>query len=87
MKHLIQVRHLLAGATIVLAASACVKDNTGPSGGTAAVKDISFVGYSTAETQQTTCGNCHVLKQTSWAKTGHANAWTDLQASGHASAI
>jgi len=85
MKHLIQVRHLLVGVTAALAVSACVKDNTGPAGGTKPVKDVSFVGYSTATTQQTTCGNCHVLKQQSWAKTGHANAWKDLQASGHAS--
>lgn len=85
MKHLIQVRHLLVGVTAALAVSACVKDNTGPAGGSNPVKDVSFVGYSTAATQQTTCGNCHVLKQQSWAQTGHAHAWKDLQASGHAS--
>ena len=85
MKHLIQVRHLLVGVTAALAVSACVKDNTGPAGGTKPVKDVSFVGYSTATTQQTTCGNCHVLKQQSWAQTGHAHAWKDLEASGHAS--
>jgi predicted CXXCH cytochrome family protein len=85
MKHLIQVRQLLVGATAALALSACVKDNTGPAGGTSPVKDVSFVGYSTAATQQTTCGNCHVLKQQSWAQTGHAHAWKDLEASGHAS--
>ncbi len=85
MKHLIQVRHVLAGMTALLAATACVKDNTGPSGGTQPVKDVQFVGYSNPETQQTTCGNCHVLKQQSWLKTGHASAWKDLQASGHAS--
>ncbi len=85
MKHLIQVRHLLAGMTVLLAASACVKDNTGPGGGTQPVKDVQFVGYSDPASQQTTCGNCHVLKQQSWLKTGHASAWKDLQASGHAS--
>ncbi len=85
MNHLIHVRQLLVGAA-VLAATACVKDNTGPKGGTAPVKDISFVGYSNPTTQQTTCGNCHVLKQQTWLKTGHASAWKDLQASGHASA-
>jgi predicted CXXCH cytochrome family protein len=85
MKHLVQVRHLLAGATALLAVSACVKDNTGPAGGTSSVKDVQFVGYSNPATQQTTCGNCHVLKQQSWSKTGHASAWKDLQASGHAS--
>jgi len=86
MNHLIRVRHLLVGVTAALAVSACVKDNTSPGGGTTPVKDVSFVGYSSATTQQTTCGNCHVLKQQTWAKTGHANAWKDLQASGHASA-
>ena len=84
MKHLVRVRHLLAGVTVALAVSACVKDKTTAAGGTGVVKDVSFVGYSTPATQQTTCGNCHVLKQQSWAKTGHANAWKDLQASGHA---
>ena len=85
MKHSIQVRHLLAGMTALLAASACVKDNTGPAGGTSPVKDVAFVGYSNPATKQTTCGNCHVLKQESWLKTGHANAWDTLQSSGHAS--
>jgi len=84
MKHSIQVRHLLAGMTALLAASACVKDNTGPAGGTSPVKDVAFVGYSNPATKQTTCGNCHVLKQESWLKTGHANAWDTLQSSGHA---
>ena len=87
MKHLIQVRQLLVGAAAALAVSACVKDNTGPAtGGTQPVKDVQFVGYTDTATQQTTCGNCHVLKQQGWLKTGHANAWKDLQASGHASA-
>jgi predicted CXXCH cytochrome family protein len=82
MKHLIQVRHLLAGATLAMAVSACVKDkgtSTSPQ-----LKDVAFVGYSTVETKQTTCGNCHVLKQQGWIKMGHANAWSDLEASGHA---
>ena len=65
-----------------LVAAGCVKDSTSPAGG--AAKDASFLGYSDPGTQQTTCGNCHVLKQTSWARTGHASAWADLQASGHA---
>jgi predicted CXXCH cytochrome family protein len=85
MNHQLNVRHLLAGAAIALVATACVKDNTGPSGGSGVVRDAAFVGYSTPATKQTTCGNCHVLKQNSWAKTGHAKAWSDLQASGHAS--
>jgi predicted CXXCH cytochrome family protein len=84
MKHLIQVRHLLVGVTAALAVSACVKDNTSPAGSTAAATSLSFVGYSDPATQQTTCGNCHVLKQQTWALTGHWKAWSDLQASGGA---
>ncbi|MGE3616517.1 MAG: cytochrome c3 family protein [Gemmatimonadales bacterium] len=45
-----------------------------------------FLGYFTVATQQTTCGNCHVEKQTAWASTKHSEAWEDLQASGHAAA-
>ncbi len=44
-----------------------------------------FLGYFTVSTKQTTCGNCHVGVQTSWAATKHSDAWVDLQASGHAS--
>lgn len=84
MKQLIHVRHLFAGAVLALVASACVKDNTGPSGGSGVVRDVAFIGYSTPDTKQTTCGNCHVLKQQTWAQTGHAKAWSDLEASGHA---
>ncbi len=85
MSHSIKVRHLLLGAAAALLTAACVKDNTSPGGG-APPATASFIGYSNPETKQTTCGNCHVLKQASWLKTGHANAWKDLQASGHASA-
>ncbi len=85
MSQPIQLRHLLTGAAVALLATGCVKDNTtSPSGVNA--KDAAFVGYSNATTKQTTCGNCHVLKQQTWIQTGHANAWADLQASGHASA-
>ncbi|HTM33337.1 MAG TPA: cytochrome c3 family protein, partial [Vicinamibacterales bacterium] len=45
-----------------------------------------FLGYFTASTKQTTCGNCHVGVQASWKLTRHSNAWTDLQQSGHATA-
>jgi predicted CXXCH cytochrome family protein len=45
-----------------------------------------FVGYADTISKQTTCGNCHVDKQASWVLTKHANAWADLQASGHATA-
>jgi predicted CXXCH cytochrome family protein len=86
MVHPIKVRHVLVGAVAMLAATACVKDNTSPTGGTPNVRDVAFIGYSNPDTKQTTCGNCHVLKQQTWAQTGHARAWEDLQASGHANA-
>lgn len=43
-----------------------------------------FLGYFTASTKQTTCGNCHVGVQGDWVSTKHARAWSDLQLSGHA---
>lgn len=41
-----------------------------------------FLGYFTASDRQTTCGNCHVGQQDDWIQTKHADAWSDLQASG-----
>jgi predicted CXXCH cytochrome family protein len=46
-----------------------------------------FLGYFTSSDKQTTCGNCHVNHQASWETTKHANAWADLQNSGHAQAF
>lgn len=43
-----------------------------------------FLGYFTVSTKQTSCGNCHVGVQADWKNTGHAQAWSDLQGSGHA---
>jgi hypothetical protein len=43
MSHSIQMRHLVAGAALALAATACVKDNTSP-GGTQPAFDAEFVG-------------------------------------------
>jgi predicted CXXCH cytochrome family protein len=45
-----------------------------------------FLGYTDTTTKLTVCGNCHVGVQATWIKTKHANAWADLQASGHATA-
>ena len=45
---------------------------------------VGFLGYSNQDTKQTTCGNCHNTQQVVWKETKHANAWSDLQASGHA---
>ena len=44
----------------------------------------SFLGYYDAANKKTVCGSCHVDAQTEWAKTKHASAWKDLQASGGA---
>lgn len=41
-----------------------------------------FLGYSTVETKQTVCGNCHSGKQELWQETAHAQAWSSLMASG-----
>ena len=74
-------RHFAATLPFALAALAsCVSDNSP----TVPVLDAQFVGYSNAETKQTTCGNCHIDRQRTWQTTRHANAWADLQASGHA---
>jgi len=84
MRHPISVRSLVVGTVFALAATACVKDSTSPA--SVNTRDAAFVGYSNPDTKQTTCGNCHVLKQASWVQTGHASAWSALQSSGHASA-
>jgi len=77
--------HLLfaVAGVFALAAVGCVSEDSTPA---APTRDASFVGYSNPDTKQTTCGNCHVDVQAEWAQTKHASAWTDLQASGHASA-
>jgi predicted CXXCH cytochrome family protein len=43
-----------------------------------------FLGYYTASEKLTTCGGCHVGKQTLWLQTKHASAYENLEASGHA---
>ena len=45
---------------------------------------VGFLGYSNADTKQTTCGNCHAGQQVKWKQSAHADAWAGLQASGHA---
>jgi len=41
-----------------------------------------FLGFYTVSTKQTTCGNCHVDHQATWALTKHAAAHDDLAAAG-----
>src|SRR5512134_2647587 len=43
-----------------------------------------FLGYFDVAAKQTSCGNCHASTQAQWVGTAHANAWADLQNSGHA---
>ena len=46
-----------------------------------------FLGYvRPVDQKRPFCGNCHSTFLAGWASTGHADAWEDLQASGHASA-
>ena len=70
---------------LLLAPAACVRESP-LAGGTGPGPTSAFVGYSNPVTKQTVCGNCHVLRQASWGRTGHAKAWADLQASGRAAA-
>lgn len=37
-----------------------------------------FLGYQTAATNKTVCGNCHVGHQSDWQRTAHAEAWVTL---------
>jgi len=43
-----------------------------------------FLGYFTASTKQTTCGNCHVGHQKQWASSAHSGAFNTLVSSGQA---
>ena len=43
-----------------------------------------FLGYYTASSKQTTCGNCHVSFQGQWVTTAHAGAYDDVTNSGGA---
>jgi len=45
-----------------------------------------YMGYYTASTKQTTCGNCHSGYQGQWVTTAHADAYDALVNSGHAQA-
>ena len=45
---------------------------------------LGFLGYDDEEQKLTVCGNCHSGQQSEWLSTGHADAWSSLQESGHA---
>ena len=86
---LVQTVRFAVGTVALVAGAACVNDNVVfrdrqvatdvPAAG------AKFLGYSDTTAKTTVCGNCHVDQQAKWATTAHANAWKDLQASGHAS--
>ncbi len=94
MRHSIHpvLARLAALAVASVAAAACTSEkitykspeeaSTNPPPAAAA----NFLGYTDTLTKQTVCGTCHLDKQAAWAQTHHANAWADLQASGHATA-
>ncbi len=86
-QNLARLTALMVGA--VMAAS-CTSEKiaykTQPSFTAPPAAAANFVGYADTTTKQTVCGNCHVEKQAEWAQTHHANAWADLQATGHAGA-
>ncbi len=78
---------LLVGAVV---ASSCTSEKityrSEPSFTTPPAAAGNYVGYADTLTKQTVCGTCHVDQQAKWVTTKHANAWADLQASGHAGA-
>ena len=86
--HRFDIRHALLAAALV-ALGACTNDKIvyrdRPPFNPPADSGNGFLGYFDVTTKQTTCGNCHVDNQGKWKATKHAGAWSDLQASGHAS--
>lgn len=74
-------------AAILAVSVSCASEKTvyrDVSGPTPPAAAGNFVGYAQNSTKQTVCGNCHVDLQTAWVQTGHASAWQNLMASGHA---
>jgi len=88
MQSRVKVLTLLSLASFV--AAACTSEKVvyrdGPNYATPVASAASFVGYSDEASKKTVCGSCHVEKQAAWQTTKHANAWTDLTASGSAAA-
>jgi predicted CXXCH cytochrome family protein len=81
---------LLIGVLTVVALGACTNEKIvyrdAPTFNPPPDSANGFLGYFTVSDKQTTCGNCHVGVQADWQTTKHAQAWSHLQASGHASA-
>jgi len=78
----------LAGALALAFLAGCTETNTQyverPQFNPPPDSVAGFMGYYTASTKQTTCGNCHVSYQGTWVTTAHADAWDALINSGHA---
>lgn len=78
----------IAAASVCAFAAGCTTERivyrSGTNFATPPSAAANFIGYSDAASKQTVCGACHVDYQTRWSETKHAHAWTDLQASGHA---
>ncbi len=86
-------RHLGILMAIVLTAGAvagCVDEKKvlepSPSFETPPAAAEGFLGYADTVAGKPVCGNCHAGKYAEWKQTKHAQAWADLQASGHATA-
>ncbi len=87
----LSVKRLLAAAAVVsvFAIGACTEETIvqeRPPFNPAPDSASGFLGYyvvdTTADDQQTTCGNCHASFQTGWVETIHSDAWAGLQSSG-----
>ena len=71
-----------------VAAGACTDDNIAFDEPVLSRADSAggFLGYYTADSKQSLCGNCHGDEQMAWVDSRHAGAWTTLQASASAAA-
>ena len=78
-----QLSYLAIAAAIALGTSSCAerviyRDQRIPEVPAAAA---GFLGYQSATTNQTVCGNCHVGHQSDWERTAHAESWVSLAGS------
>lgn len=85
---------LAHGASALLAAvvlSSCVDEKIvyrdGPNFVTPPAAAANFIGYSDEAAKKTVCGACHATQQAKWATTGHAKAWSTLEANAGKAAL
>jgi predicted CXXCH cytochrome family protein len=80
----------LLGALALVVLSGCTETNTEyverPQFNPPPDSVSGFMGYYTASTKQTTCGNCHSGYQGQWIDTHHADAYQSVVATGNTSA-